>query len=128
MAAENGRGVQAATKQFQTPLLMTQDMANILTPGTRAMCRQIDRVTVKGSTQPVGLFTYDVDVERLRVDWSDSMCVCLTSHLHTHTLNSCPPVTPPAWADDVRCVCVCVCVCVAVTASRRTPWRSRRLR
>jgi hypothetical protein len=65
---------------------MTQDMANILTPGTRAMCRQIDRVTVKGSTQPVGLFTYDMDVERLHVNWEDSMCVCFISPHASHAL------------------------------------------
>jgi hypothetical protein len=71
---------QAATKQFKTPLLMTHEMASILTPGTRAMCRQIDRVFVKGSTQPVGLFTYDVDLERLVLDWDDPMCVPALTH------------------------------------------------
>ena len=33
----------------------------------RRNLRQIDRVTVKGSTQPVGLFTFDGDFERLPV-------------------------------------------------------------
>lgn len=56
--------LEAATKQFGTPLLLTEDFANILTPNTRAKCRQIDRVTVKGSIQPMGLFTYDVDVDK----------------------------------------------------------------
>lgn len=31
----------------------------------RALVRQIDCVTVKGSNKPVGLYTYDVDVEGL---------------------------------------------------------------
>eukprot|EP00241_Pyramimonas_parkeae_P004274 CAMPEP_0114238114 /NCGR_PEP_ID=MMETSP0058-20121206/7752_1 /TAXON_ID=36894 /ORGANISM="Pyramimonas parkeae, CCMP726" /LENGTH=849 /DNA_ID=CAMNT_0001350203 /DNA_START=611 /DNA_END=3157 /DNA_ORIENTATION=- len=60
--------LEAATKQFGTPLLLTEDFANILTPNTRAKCRQIDRVTVKGSIQPMGLFTYDVDVDKQVID------------------------------------------------------------
>jgi hypothetical protein len=27
--------------------------------------RQIDRITVKGSIQPMGLFTYDVDLDQV---------------------------------------------------------------
>lgn len=35
-------------------------------PGAyRALVRQVDCVTVKGSNKPVGLYTYDVDVEGL---------------------------------------------------------------
>ena len=29
----------------------------------RTLVRQVDCVTVKGSNKPIGLFTYDVDVE-----------------------------------------------------------------
>mmetsp|Transcript_3670 Transcript_3670/g.4918 ORF Transcript_3670/g.4918 Transcript_3670/m.4918 type:complete len:841 (+) Transcript_3670:546-3068(+) len=57
--------LEAATKQFGTPLLLSQDFVSIMSAPTREKCRKIDRVTVKGSTQPMGLFTYDVDLDRL---------------------------------------------------------------
>eukprot|EP00898_Chlorokybus_atmophyticus_P006946 jgi/Chlat1/7252/Chrsp58S06894 len=85
--------LEAATKQFGTPLLMSEDFYKILSVNGQARCRQIDRVTVKGkstlhacklttihgtatptrvlhlagSHQPMGLFTYDVNVDAIRV-------------------------------------------------------------
>lgn len=57
--------LEAATKQFDTPLLFTGQFANILSKSTRAKCRQIDHVTVKGSEQPLRLFTCDADIEAI---------------------------------------------------------------
>jgi len=65
--------LEAATKQFGTPLLLTSDFANILTPNTKAKCRQIDKVTVKGSIQPIGLCTYDVDLTKFTFDPEDPL-------------------------------------------------------
>jgi len=59
--------LEAATKQFETPLLFTGQFANILSSSTRTQCRQIDHVTVKGSEQPLRLYTCDVDVEAIPV-------------------------------------------------------------
>ncbi|CAL6379482.1 unnamed protein product [Bathycoccus prasinos] len=59
--------LEAATKQFETPLLFTGQFANILSESTRTKCRQIDHVTVKGSEQPLKLYTCDVDVEAIPV-------------------------------------------------------------
>ena len=57
--------LEAATKQFETPLLFTGQFANILSESTRTKCRQIDHVTLKGSEQPLRLYTCDVDIEAI---------------------------------------------------------------
>jgi len=53
--------LEAATKQYGVPLLLSRDFVDCLSPAVRSRVRQVDCVTVKGSTQPVGLFTYDLD-------------------------------------------------------------------
>lgn len=53
--------LEAATKQFGVPLLLSESFVSLLSPAVRRRCRQIDCVTVKGSNQPIGLFTLDVD-------------------------------------------------------------------
>jgi hypothetical protein len=57
--------LEAATKQFGVSLLMSDQFVACLSPGMRARVRQIDCVTVKGSMQPVGLFTYDIDLTQV---------------------------------------------------------------
>ena len=52
--------LEAATKQYGTAILLSGSLCSLLTPETYKSCRLIDRVTVKGSTQPMTLFTYDV--------------------------------------------------------------------
>lgn len=52
--------LEAATKQFGTPLLLSQDFVSILSPKAESHVREIDAVTVKGSTRPIGLYTFDV--------------------------------------------------------------------
>ena len=37
----------------------------LLSPPVRALVRQVDCVVVKGSKQPVGLFTYDLSTDGL---------------------------------------------------------------
>ena len=54
--------LEAATKQFRTPLLLSEDFCKLLSPSASSTIRQIDRVTVKGSNKPMGLFTFDVDL------------------------------------------------------------------
>ncbi|EFJ49622.1 hypothetical protein VOLCADRAFT_89530 [Volvox carteri f. nagariensis] len=55
--------LEAATKQFGVPLLLSEDFVDCLSNEVRSKVRQIDCVTVKGSTQPMGLYTYDIDLE-----------------------------------------------------------------
>ncbi|KAL4447395.1 hypothetical protein ABPG75_004614 [Micractinium tetrahymenae] len=57
--------LEAATKQYGATILMSEEFVRMLSPGVRTLVRQVDCVTVKGSNKPVGLYTYDVDVEGL---------------------------------------------------------------
>ena len=64
--------LEAATKQFGVPILISGVLYNICTPETRRHLRHIDRVTVKGSIQPIDLYTCDVDYNRLSVDKNET--------------------------------------------------------
>mmetsp|Transcript_67151 Transcript_67151/g.212609 ORF Transcript_67151/g.212609 Transcript_67151/m.212609 type:complete len:594 (-) Transcript_67151:201-1982(-) len=55
--------LEAATKQFGVPILISSDFVKLLSEYVREMVRQIDVVTVKGSKQPMGLYTFDVEPE-----------------------------------------------------------------
>jgi len=52
--------LEAATKQFGTPILISDSIYSLLSDPTRRLCRLVDRVTVKGSAHPVRLYTFDV--------------------------------------------------------------------
>ena len=54
--------LEAATKQFGVPLLISGQLYDIFTDKTKDQCRMIDRVTVKGSNEPLELFTIDADI------------------------------------------------------------------
>lgn len=58
--------LEAATKQYGVPLLISNELHRILSKKTQRLCREIDRVTVKGSKKPIGLFTVDVDINVLQ--------------------------------------------------------------
>ena len=49
--------LEAATKQFGVPLLISGELVESMTPISADKCRMIDRVTVKGSTEPLGKST-----------------------------------------------------------------------
>lgn len=54
--------LEAATKQFGTPILLSGDFVECLSPDVRNRVRQIDCVAVKGSKRPIDLYTYDLDL------------------------------------------------------------------
>ena len=54
--------LEAATKQFRTPILLSENFCNLLSKTAAQSVRQIDRVTVKGSNEPMGISTFDVDL------------------------------------------------------------------
>lgn len=54
--------LEAATKQFGVNLLISEDLYEMLSPGLQAYCRNIDRVTVKGSAKPIKLYTIDLNL------------------------------------------------------------------
>jgi len=57
--------LEAATKQYGVPILLSGSLHDILSADIKALCREIDKVTVKGSTQPVRIFTIDLDYNGL---------------------------------------------------------------
>lgn len=58
--------LEAATKQYGVPLLLSGAMYKLFSRETKAECRQIDCVTVKGSIEPIQIFTCDIDTTVLR--------------------------------------------------------------
>mmetsp|Transcript_62685 Transcript_62685/g.197953 ORF Transcript_62685/g.197953 Transcript_62685/m.197953 type:complete len:429 (+) Transcript_62685:2-1288(+) len=59
--------LEAATRQFGVWVLASHFMFHLCSPGTAALCRLIDHVTVRGSKQPIRLYTLDLDHTRLEV-------------------------------------------------------------
>jgi class 3 adenylate cyclase len=53
--------LEAATKQFGVPMLVSGQLFSIMTPQSQQYMRMIDRVTVKGSIEPLDLYTCDVE-------------------------------------------------------------------
>ena len=52
--------LEAATKQYGVTMLLTDAVKEELLQPTQHLCRPLDRVTVKGSSRPVTLYTYDL--------------------------------------------------------------------
>jgi len=57
--------LEAASKQYGVPILVSGDFHHVLTKETQTMCREIDTITVKGSIKPVRIFTVDVAFDSL---------------------------------------------------------------
>eukprot|EP00921_Rhytidocystis_pertsovi_P005489 GHVQ01009452.1.p1 GENE.GHVQ01009452.1~~GHVQ01009452.1.p1 ORF type:complete len:1149 (-),score=136.56 GHVQ01009452.1:121-3567(-) len=60
--------LEAATKQFGVPILLSGALVNILSTNIQDEVRQIDCVTVKGSNEPMDLYTVDVLPDNVPVD------------------------------------------------------------
>ena len=57
--------LEAATKQFGVPILFSGALYDIFSEDIRPLCREIDTVTVKGSIQPIRIYTIDLDYDGL---------------------------------------------------------------
>lgn len=55
--------LEAATKQYGTPLLISETVYQLLSSQVKAACRLIDRVMVKGSGTVLRLFTCDLETK-----------------------------------------------------------------
>jgi len=55
--------LEAATKQFGVEILISGPLYDIISDEFQEIMREIDTVTVKGSIQPIRLFTIDVIIE-----------------------------------------------------------------
>lgn len=52
--------LEAATGQFDVPMLISEWFVDELSASAKKMCRRIDRVMVKGSEIPMDLWTFDI--------------------------------------------------------------------
>jgi hypothetical protein len=59
--------LEAATKQFGIPILISDNLYNICSLKIQNFLRKIDCVTVKGSKVPMELYTFDGDFDVLNV-------------------------------------------------------------
>mmetsp|Transcript_82466 Transcript_82466/g.143112 ORF Transcript_82466/g.143112 Transcript_82466/m.143112 type:complete len:1083 (+) Transcript_82466:127-3375(+) len=59
--------LEAATVQFGVWILISHFMINLCSQDVGVLCRLIDHVTVKGSKQPIRLYTLDLDYFQLEV-------------------------------------------------------------
>ena len=57
--------LEAATKQYGVSLLISSDLIHSVSDRMFKFCREIDRVTLKGSNKHIGLFTIDFDLSCL---------------------------------------------------------------
>jgi len=60
--------LEAATKEFNTWILMSHFMIGLCSPEMALYCRLIDHVTVKGSKHPVRVYTIDLDTSKLEIE------------------------------------------------------------
>ena len=51
--------LESATKQYRVPLLMSDDFVSNLTGSMQKRTRKVDRVTFKGSSEPMTIYHYD---------------------------------------------------------------------
>jgi hypothetical protein len=57
--------LEAASKQYGVYILISHLFYYLMTPEVRGICREIDRITVKGSNQPIRIYTVDIDTNGL---------------------------------------------------------------
>jgi hypothetical protein len=84
--------LEAASKQYGVPVLMSGEFRSLLQPGIRHLCRHLDRVTVKGSALPIDIYTLDIAGQSHHNEAFDfdqqEMAVNLTKHatkiVHRH--------------------------------------------
>jgi len=60
--------IEAATKVYQVPILVSQDVVDHQGSAMADKCRLIDRVQMKGSATPIRLYSLDLDYLSLTVD------------------------------------------------------------
>ncbi len=59
--------LEASTKQYGVPLLISNDLQQKFSPGLKKYTRYIDRVAMSASDPPYGLYTIDMDSDNLPV-------------------------------------------------------------
>lgn len=71
--------LETATKQYGVAVLMSGDFVALLSPAMRARCRPLDVVLVKGSRQPMAIWTVDLETGDIAPDeapkWQEAQYV-----------------------------------------------------
>lgn len=60
--------LESSTKAYGVSLLMSEPFYQLLSPAASKFCRQVDRIKRAGADDPIGLYTYDTD---LNINWND---------------------------------------------------------
>lgn len=60
--------VEQATQHFRVPLLVTEHVVQLCSPGVAEICRKIDRVSIMGNKDPMDLHCVDIDPWVLALD------------------------------------------------------------
>ena len=60
--------LESATKHYGVGVLISGDLQQHFTPLTKSFCRQVDFCTMQGNTDPVKLFTIDVDSSVIQLE------------------------------------------------------------
>ncbi len=74
--------LESSTKEYEVPLLMSEPFYKRLSPEAQKFCRQVNRVQMSRSEEPMGLYTYDCDVNQ---DFSSPEHT-IVSHIEPFTL------------------------------------------
>lgn len=53
--------LETSSRQYKVPILISQTHYDIMSEAAKHNCRRVDVVTVKGSENPIGIYTYDCD-------------------------------------------------------------------
>ena len=60
--------LEASTKSFGAPLLMSGFVYDLMSPETKAKCRQVDTVKIPGTSGRFELYTWDIDFNLLELE------------------------------------------------------------
>ena len=55
--------LESATRSYGVSILISGPFFDLLSPALQSLCRNVDKVTVKGSAEPMRLYTVDVEPE-----------------------------------------------------------------
>ena len=81
--------LESSTKEYGIPLLLSEPFFKLLSPQAQKYCRQVDRIKRTNGEEPIGLFTYDCD---MNIDWNDSSRHFKKGGVCLHALsNTSPP-------------------------------------
>ncbi len=96
--------LEAATKQYGVQLLVSDSFAKLLSTQVRVKLREIDRVTVKGSNEPLGLLTMDLNKEllpcRKQYPKNKSHLECISERVHYRRMIRKEQYAARVYAED----------------------------